>query len=267
MARIHLFYIITPMAKILFLGTGASIPTDTRDNTSILFYYKGESFLVDCPGSIIQKLQKMDINYLKIKHIIVTHHHPDHVYGIPHFIHTQMYLKKEIKVFSTPPAMKVIKELLKTFGLQRRQFPKVRFVNVLRRKYFFKNKELKIKAIPNKHTKGSFGIKFIWKKNSLLYSSDTAISKSIVEEARKSTYLIHDCTASSSFFKKHPSLYKMHTDALSLAKITYPLPLKKVIPIHFLFLKKSEEGKVKKELHRIKDKLIIPCDFQTIYLK
>jgi len=56
--------------SILFLGTASSIPSQDRDNTSILIEAsKEESVLIDMPGAIIHKLSKSGINYLKIKNI------------------------------------------------------------------------------------------------------------------------------------------------------------------------------------------------------
>ena len=57
------------MTKLIFLGTSSSIPTKTRDNTSFVFSQKKLKLLIDCPGSIIQKLIKADIDFRKLQNI------------------------------------------------------------------------------------------------------------------------------------------------------------------------------------------------------
>jgi len=254
------------MAKIIFLGTAASIPSKNRDNTSFLFIYKKDIILVDCPGSIVQKLIKLNIDFRKIKTIVLTHHHPDHIYGLYHLVHTQASFSKRLDIFCNQHTTNLLKKTIVLLKLNKRMFPKINYFNVFKKEFFYCKNDLKLKAVKNKHMPGSFGIKFIFKNKSLFYSSDTALSKSILKEGFGCDYLIHDCTASSHFFKKHPSLYKMHTSALTLAKSFSAAKLKKIIPIHFLIMEEQEEKRIKKELKILKDKLVIPRDFQALLL-
>ncbi|RLG27649.1 hypothetical protein DRN98_10610 [Methanosarcinales archaeon] len=116
----------------------------------------------------------------------------------------------------------------------------------------------------NSHIKDSFGIKIIQDKKSIVYSSDTSFSQNIIKEAKNCDYLIHDCTASSFYFREHPQLYKMHTSSRQLVEIVQKTKTKKIIPIHFLLLDKNEEKRIRKELKPIKKKLIFPKDFLTL---
>jgi len=243
------------------LGTAASIPSKERDNTSCLFIQKKNNFLIDCPGSIIQKLKKVNINYKIIDKIIITHHHPDHLYGLPHFIHSRIYTKGPIYVFSNQYTIRIMRKIVALFSLNKNIYPHINYIDVFKNPEFFSKNGLTLKAVRNKHTKDSFGIIFSWDAKSLLYSSDTALSKNIIKAAGISTYLIHDCTASSSFFKRYPEIYKMHTNSYDLAQAFKCLKLKKVIPVHFLPLDKLQEKKTKGELKALGKKLIIPKDY------
>ena len=187
------------MAKITFLGTAASIPSKNRDNTSLLFAYKGLYLLVDCSGSIVYKLKKLGINYKKIRHIIITHEHPDHLYGLPHFIHACAYTTMPLYIFSNKKTISIIKKMLGLFKLSNKDYPPVHYIDVFKKPVFFSLKNLYLKAVPNKHKPQSFGVLFKWRSKTLLYSSDTALSRKIIHTALASTYLIHDCTASSYF--------------------------------------------------------------------
>jgi len=254
------------MAKIIFLGTASSIPTDKRDNTSFILTHKKFTLLIDCPGSIPQKLLKIGLDFRKIRDIVITHEHPDHIYGIISLIHTQAYFNDILRIFTTPPSIKIIRQLIKLFDLNKPHYPKIKYVNVFKRKNFLNKEGLRISAIRNKHIPGSFGIRASFSKKSLFYSSDTSFSKRMLKEAGQINYLIHDCTASSSFFQKHPSLYEMHTSARELSDYLKAFPKIKFIPVHFLLLTKSEEKKIRKELKSLDSRVIWAEDFKTITL-
>ncbi|UCC95174.1 MAG: ribonuclease Z [Candidatus Omnitrophota bacterium] len=254
------------MARIVFLGTASSIPTRTRDNTSFLLTHMNKTFLVDCPGSVVHKLLKIGADFKKLRNVIITHQHPDHIYGIISLVHTQCYLNDKLNIFSNTYTIRIIKKLVKIFGLGKKPYPALRYINVFTKHSFYSQKGLSLKAIHNVYIQGSFGIKCTFGKKSLLYTSDTSFSRKMLKAAGKVNYLIHDCTASSLYFKKHPSLYRMHTHALSLTEYLKDKPTIKLIPIHFLLLKKEEEDRIKKELSPLRKHLVFVKDFQTLVL-
>lgn len=254
------------MTKIIFLGTASSIPSKTRDNTSFVISHKATDILVDCPGSISQKLLKCGIDFKKLKNVIITHEHPDHIYGIVSLIHTQAFLNDTLNIFSNSASIKIVKQLVRLFGLTKKYYPKLKYINVFGKKIFLSKCGLKLQAIKNKHSRDSFGIKIYVGKKALFYSSDTSFSLRMLKEAGSLDYLIHDCTASDVYFRKHPSLYKMHTSAKTLSDYLKEIPKTKLIPVHFLLLEKNEENRIKKELQEIKKKLILVKDYEQLRL-
>lgn len=68
------------MLKITFLGTRGEIEPKTRRHlmhTATLLTYKGKRLMLDCGDSWLKKLHQ-----IKPHHIILTHAHPDHAYGL-----------------------------------------------------------------------------------------------------------------------------------------------------------------------------------------
>ena len=47
------------MFDIYFLGTAGSVANKDRDNTSFLVNHNDCLSLIDCPGSVIQKVKKL----------------------------------------------------------------------------------------------------------------------------------------------------------------------------------------------------------------
>ncbi|MFH1771840.1 MAG: ribonuclease Z [Candidatus Omnitrophota bacterium] len=254
------------MAKVVFLGTSSSIPTKGRDNTSFLFTGKKETFLIDCPGSICQKLLKAGYDFRKLRNIIITHEHPDHIYGLVSLIHTQAYFNKILNIFTNSSCIRIINKLIKIFDLNRKHYPAVSLINVFGKSSFYQSKSLILSAIRNKHVRSSFGIRFDFGKKTLLYSSDTALSDNIIKQASLADYLIHDCTASSYYFRKHSKLYKIHTCAKDLALSLEHLTHTRLIPIHFLLMNRNEYGRIRKELRPLGKRCIFAKDFDSLNL-
>jgi len=70
------------MIIVTFLGTGAQIPTNKRNHTSILLVNDGENILIDCGEGTQRQFKKAGLNYCKLTRILVTHIHGDHVLGL-----------------------------------------------------------------------------------------------------------------------------------------------------------------------------------------
>ena len=68
--------------KIVFLGTGSSIPTKRRNQPSIALKYGGDVLLFDCGEGTQRQMIHTDVSPMKIKHIFISHLHGDHILGI-----------------------------------------------------------------------------------------------------------------------------------------------------------------------------------------
>ena len=70
------------MPRIVALGTSAALPSDSRELTYLLLEGESEAYLIDCAGSPLQRLLSADLPRRKLDGLLVTHHHPDHIYGV-----------------------------------------------------------------------------------------------------------------------------------------------------------------------------------------
>ncbi|MBD3245743.1 MAG: MBL fold metallo-hydrolase [Candidatus Omnitrophica bacterium] len=251
------------MARITFLGTAASVPTATRDNTSLLIRHRKFTLLIDCPGSISQKLNRTGVPFQSLRRIVITHLHPDHVYGIISLIHTQAYLNRKIILYSTPSVFALVDRLRAAFRLDRPQFPKLEYRDVRGETVSFATHGVRLEAIPNVHTPESFGVKLTCGKKSFFYSSDTAYRPELLEAAEPYRILIHECTASSTYFSRYPRLFRLHTNSAQLAGFMRSRPRLTLIPVHFLLLDGKEETRIRRELDPI-PRMVFPADFDTI---
>jgi ribonuclease Z len=68
---------------LAFLGTSGAVPSLRRDTTSLVFVGASDAVLVDCGGSPIQKLLLAAVDPATLAHVVITHVHADHAYGLP----------------------------------------------------------------------------------------------------------------------------------------------------------------------------------------
>lgn len=80
------------MFDILFLGTGASIPSRER-STSCLAVRQGHSIsLFDCGEGSQRQLMMSKMSFMKIDRIFISHMHGDHILGLPGLLQTMSLL-------------------------------------------------------------------------------------------------------------------------------------------------------------------------------
>lgn len=73
---------------LMFLGTGAMVPTKQRNVSSVLLEYNGEFILFDCGEGTQRQMNLAGYNRTKVSKVLLTHWHGDHVSGLIGLIQT-----------------------------------------------------------------------------------------------------------------------------------------------------------------------------------
>lgn len=73
---------------LMFLGTGAMVPTKQRNVSSVLLEYNGEFILFDCGEGTQRQMNLAGYNRTKVTTVLLTHWHGDHVSGLIGLIQT-----------------------------------------------------------------------------------------------------------------------------------------------------------------------------------
>lgn len=257
---------------IIFLGTAAAVASKERDNTSLLMKTPKDTILIDLPGSLVNKLERLNLDFRKISNIFFTHCHPDHIYGIVSLMHSQFRLKNKLHIFGSFEVIKLVKTLRRIFELEdTTNFPKVIYHKIKAdpKRPFYNTRELVVSCFRVKHSQGSLGFKFLFKKinRTLVFSGDTTKSSNLIREAFGCDCLIHDCFCPERIFRKYPELYNLHTSSLLLGKIARSCQAKMLVPIHFASEVKYSFPEIIREIKKsYQGKIIIPQDFDTLKL-
>ncbi len=100
--------------KIIFLGTGGSLPTKERGLTSIAIRRKGELLLFDCGEGTQRQMTWTEVSPMNIDTIFLTHFHGDHFLGIPGLVQTMSLMDRErkLKIYGPPETKEKVSKLI-----------------------------------------------------------------------------------------------------------------------------------------------------------
>ena len=259
------------MAEIIFLGTGGWVATPQRDNFSILLRAGGELILVDCPGSVTAKLRKLNFDARRVSTLLITHVHPDHIYGLPSLVHSLILERGEIRLLGSEETVAFARRLLDLFGLRKKGVgTRVRFQVVRPGKAQRLGRAGYLRAFRVPHHSSSLAYHLFLEegRKEILFSGDTPVHGPLFRKARAIDYLVHEASAPARYFEKFPKLYGIHTSAFDLGSWSRDAGVKCLIPCHFLADVWSSPAEIRTEIRRsFKGRLIVPRDFQRVSLR
>jgi len=251
-----------------FLGTGGSVATEDRDNTALAIHYGTDLFLIDCPGSIFQKLKRMSLDPRRVTSILVTHVHPDHIYGLPIFVHGLMLDELCIRLYASEESIQFCRELLDLYQLQSDHIKcRLEFVTVSHGDRFLLAPELECQTrhVPHKDSSLAFFLDFRDRNRTVVYSGDTPLHPPLFKAAAGSDLLIHDCSVPSRLAKQYEFLPRMHTHALDLGRLAQQSRVKRLAPVHFFGELDYSMAEIEAEIRRhYTGELILPTDLSKI---
>lgn len=95
------------MFDLLFLGTGASVPSRNRALPCVAVKRGPDIVLFDCGEGSQRQLMQSRFSFMKIRAIFITHLHGDHFYGLPGLLQTMgMSGRKEPIIVCGPVGLK-----------------------------------------------------------------------------------------------------------------------------------------------------------------
>lgn len=105
------------MLRVIFLGTGGSLPTRNRNPSAIMINREGELLLFDCGEGTQQQMMRAKTGMMSLSAIFVSHFHADHFLGIPGLIQTMSFLgRTDPLIIYGPEGTREFTELFKAFG-------------------------------------------------------------------------------------------------------------------------------------------------------
>ncbi|MCX7837921.1 MAG: MBL fold metallo-hydrolase [Anaerolineae bacterium] len=200
------------MAQLILLGTGAALSDATREHTYLVVKGEREAILIDCAGSPVQRLLKAGVALDQIDHIILTHHHPDHIYGLSVLL-LGMWLagrKKPLSIYGLADTLRATRALMRAFEWERfKNFFPIEFHRVPQRYHnaHLVTAEFSVSSAPTRHIIPTIAVRIEARasRRAITYSSDTEVLDDVVNLARGSYILVHEATTLDTDSNGHTS--------------------------------------------------------------
>ncbi len=219
----------------VFLGTSGAIPSATRDTTSLAFVGRSEVLVVDVGGSPTRKLAAAGIDVRRVTHVLITHIHPDHSYGLPALIQNLTLIGRTapLPIFCRAEHVAALTSLVDLFELRTRRgnFPVPiqgieprEGVEVLRTESFV------VSASPNAHGRmPNLAVRVdVPRRTAVVYSSDTEPCGEVVRLATSADTLIHEAT----FPDRDRGRFGVHSTAGEAGQIAAKAGVRRLILCH-----------------------------------
>jgi ribonuclease Z len=175
------------------------VPSAERDTTALVVRAGRTVCLIDVGGSPVQKLRRVGVDPLELAAVVITHTHPDHVYGLPALVQGLEILgrREPLPVYCRVEHVAQIQRLLALFELPdpgKFEAP-VRGVEPREGIRVLETPELAVSASPNVHGRmPNLAVRVEAAGRVLVYSSDTRPCAAVAALARGATALVHEAT-------------------------------------------------------------------------
>lgn len=210
------------MAQLILLGTGAALSDAAREHTYMVVQGKHQAILIDCAGSPTQRLLKAGVPFDQIDHVILTHHHPDHIYGLSIFL-LDLWLAKRTKplhIYGLPETLRAARAIMHAFEWERWfefDFFPIEFHRISKRRGapLFVTPEFSVSTTPTKHLLPTVAVRVESRasRRAITYSSDTEVLDDVVQLARGAHILLHEATTLNDANGGHTSAYQAGVQA------------------------------------------------------
>ncbi len=220
--------------RLVILGAGTALPDRDRDNTFLVWDSSAGGLLIDCGGRAYQQLLRADVDPQRLRGVVLTHTHPDHIYGLPAFLF-HLWLAgyaQTFEVYANPPTLAMARKLCDTLELPQNghmcatswhELPETSTAEVLTTAAYT------ICTTPVEHSRPTLGLKIVdqERQQTIVYSADTKPCASLIEFARGAHTLIHEATTAA------PSEYMGHTTPRQVGEIAARCGVQRVVLIHY----------------------------------
>ncbi len=187
------------MARIVTLGTAAAVPDETHANTYLAVEDEQGFFLIDCGDSPLLRPQRAGLAPERLRGLIITHFHPDHVCTVPILLMNIWLLGRAdpLPVYGLQDAVERFNAMMDLFrwdewpGL----FPiPCHAVPEEVGAVVLEDDDIRIIGAPVEHLVPTMGLRIENKRSGgvVAYSSDTAPCDAVVTLARDADVLIHE---------------------------------------------------------------------------
>ncbi len=217
------------MAILHLLGTGAAVSDPHRTTTMLAVENNDSIIAIDCGADAVQKLMQANADISKLKALIITHEHADHVSGFPLFMERIWLLgrTKPLLVYGIKEAIEQAKRVHDSFDTSDwPNYPEIEWheFSYQENSLVLSDDNWEITASPGIHSVPVVGLRILNKENNniLAYSCDTEFAQNIIALAKDSQILVHEASGN----------FPGHSTALEAAQVATQANSQRLILVH-----------------------------------
>jgi len=184
---------------VVILGTAAAVPSEEHANTYMAVEGEEGFFLIDCSDSPLVRLRRAKLAPERLRGLIITHFHPDHVFGVPILLMNIWLLGRTapLPVYGLRDSTERFKAMMDLFRWEEWPglFPVTEHaVSEETGALVLDNEEFRITSAPVEHLVPTMALRIENRRSGgvLTYSSDTSPCSSVVTLAQGADILIHE---------------------------------------------------------------------------
>lgn len=218
------------MAQLIILGSSNAIPDERHENTHLALVGEQSVILVDCAANPVVRLKQAHIPFEGITDLILTHFHPDHVYGVPLLLMDMWLMGRQapMRAYGLHHCLERMEDLMGFYHWDEwPNFFPIAFHRLPEREHMLvlDNGDFKITSSPVRHLVPTIGLRVESKASGkiLAYSCDTEPCPEVVRLADRADLLIHEATGASHG----------HSSASQAGAIARDAAAKELLLIHY----------------------------------
>ncbi len=159
--------------EITILGTSSMVPTKERNPLSLFLSYKGDGVLFDCAEGTQRQMNFAGISRVKVKKILISHWHGDHVAGLIGLFQTigNQAENPKIELYGPKGTKKFINNLLNSCAFDVKIDLKVKELSPKKVDKFLETKDYELYCTKLQHSIPCLGFSFLEKSKRNIDSS------------------------------------------------------------------------------------------------
>ncbi len=148
--------------ELTILGSGSALPTSDRNTTAQALNVLERFFLIDCGEGTQHQLRKNKVSFNHINHIMISHLHGDHFFGLFGLISTMALVGREraLNIYGPPELENLLHTILKP-QFEKPPFPlNFKPLKTDDPEVIFEDKVMKVYSFGLRHSVPVWGFKF-----------------------------------------------------------------------------------------------------------
>ena len=218
------------MLRIHVLGSGNAAAGSLRDTTALAVETAEDWTLVDCPGGVVHKLARLGADLGKLRRLLVTHNHVDHIYGFAHLAHALAFSGKRppLTVHAPEQTLTTLRSMLQIHSLTDScaDLLELRSVAVQPNTVITASPGSRIVSTPAAHSRHTLALRFERSGRTFVYASDTGPSSRIAALSARVDLLMHDCAGLHRNLQTFEGQHSSARQAGEIAAVAGPAELR-----------------------------------------